>query len=211
MNDHSKAIQRIIIAVIATMMVLSLAGCKKGIDEIVLSSNSIEIVEGESFTLSYDVFPEGADTTSLEWKSADEQVATVAGNGEILGIMSGSTNIYVTYKDKRMATCDITVRQKPAYERLSDKERKFVDATLEYIDAFKSPESVVIKAIEPKGGDDWYIRLSAKNGFGGVTDSVYFLMNGYAKWGFVDMDNTSMTPDSSYNIDLINEAIQDKL
>lgn len=211
MNDRSKAIRRIMTAVVAAMMVLSLAGCKKGIDEIVLSSNSIEIVEGESSILSYDIFPEDADTTGLEWKSANEQVATVTGDGEILGIVHGNTNIYVTYKNQRMATCDITVRPKPAYERLSDKERKFVDAALEYIDSFKSPESVVIKAIEPKGGDDWYIRLSAKNGFGGVTDSVYFLMNGYLKWGFVDMDNTSMTPDNSYHIELINEAIQDKL
>lgn len=181
------------------------------VTSIVLSTNSHEMTEGETFQLSYTLFPENASTYGLSWKSADNSVAEVDQNGLIKALKPGQTTISISNTDGFIATCSVTVNLKPAYERLSAQEKAFVDCCLEHIGQFKNPDSVVVKEIQ-KDGSTWIVKVSAQNGFGGNNTTVYYLGNsGFWNWDSFDLDiDVDITADKSFNISLINEAIAEK-
>lgn len=179
---------------------------------IVLSTNSTELVEGDALKVTYTLFPDNASDFGIQWRSADESVATVTTEGEILALKMGQTTITASTKDGIIATCSVNVKQKAAYDRLSDAERTFVNEVLEHISDFKNPDSVVIKAVE-KDGTQWVVTVSAQNGFGGMNSTNYYLSDdlGFWNWDALDIElDVDITPDSSYNISLINEAIAEK-
>lgn len=193
------------------------------ITDIVLSTDSTEIVEDDGFQLNYTLFPDKASDYGLVWKSADENIAVVNKDGYILAVSSGQTNISISNDDGIMAVCSVTVRQKPAYDRLSSKEKDFVDCALKYLNDFKDPSSVKIVSIECKEGggvidDYWAVSVNAKNGFGGAGNEHYLLMGDVGFFNFDDYNDLysdidtyiSVNPDDSYNISLINEAIDEK-
>lgn len=78
---------------------------------IVLSTNSCEIVEGETFQLSYTLFPANASDYGLDWKSADETVASVDESGRIKAIAPGQTTISISNTEGFIATCSTTVKK----------------------------------------------------------------------------------------------------
>lgn len=179
---------------------------------IVLSTNSTELVEGDALKVTYTLFPDNASDFGIQWRSADESVATVTTEGEILALKVGQTTITASTTDGIIATCSVNVKQKAAYDRLSDAERTFVNEVLEHISDFKNPDSVVIKAVE-KDGTQWVVSVSAQNGFGGMNSTNYYLSDdlGFWNWDALDIDlDVDIKPDSSYNISLINEAIEEK-
>lgn len=96
------------------------------VTSIVLSTNSCEIVEEESFQLSYTLFPENASDYGLTWKSADENVAIIAADGKITAKAPGQTTISISNQEGFIATCSVTVTQKAAYERLSEQDTEMV-------------------------------------------------------------------------------------
>ena len=178
------------------------------ITNIVLSKNSTEIVEGEVLKLDYTLIPDNASDYGIQWKSADDSVVTVSQNGEISARKVGQTTVIASTADGVVAMCTVDVKQKPAYDRLDEREKEFVDYMLRHIIKFKNPDSVVINAIEDDGGisgGGWNINISAQNGFGGVGSNNYWLSSlGLDEWP------EPIAPDYSYDIDLINEAIAEK-
>ena len=80
------------------------------VTSIVLSTNACEIAEGESFQLSYTLFPENASDYGLNWKSADPNVATVS-DGNISAVGVGQTTISISNTDGFIATCSVTVNK----------------------------------------------------------------------------------------------------
>ena len=136
---------------------------------IVLSTNSAEIVVDEGFQLNYTLFPDNASDYGISWRSADESVADINSDGYILAVSPGQTTISASNESGIMATCSVTVKDRPAYERLSKDEKSFVDLALKHINQFKNPDSVVIKGVYKSTVDasfDWLVAVSAQNGFG---------------------------------------------
>lgn len=180
---------------------------------IVLSSEANEIVEGEIFKLEYTLFPENATPSGLTWKSTDESIVSVDQTGTVTGIAPGQATITASGEDGIYDTCSITVTQKAAYDRLSEKERAFVDLAMKYLDSFKNPASVVINEIdEATLSNTWIVKVSAQNGFGGKSVDIYMLDDtfGFWNWDSFDLDlDLKLTPDKSYDIKLINEAIEE--
>lgn len=74
-----------------------------------LSTNTCEIVQDETYKLSYVVFPENASTDELVWKSADESVATVEQDGTIYAKAVGQTTITVSDGTQVFSSCSVTV------------------------------------------------------------------------------------------------------
>lgn len=77
-----------------------------------LNETTLELVEGDTFTLSATVAPDDATDKTVSWKSSDEGVATVA-DGLVKAVSTGSATITATAGDKS-ATC--TVNVSPLYE-----------------------------------------------------------------------------------------------
>ena len=197
-------------------ILFSLMGCgTKGVKSVTFSKNTCELEVEETYQILYSVFPEDVSTEGLRWKSIDESVATVDASGKVTGVGVGNTSITVDNGEDVLATCSVTVVQKPAYERLDENEKAFVDAFLRVIDGFIKPDSVIVRDVgfveaaeDSTGSDFWVVEVQAENGFGGVGNKIYVLQNGHLTENeFIFMVPVSVT---GYNVKLINEAIEEK-
>lgn len=176
---------------------------------IVLSTNDISLTEGEKFELSYIVIPSEASMEDFKWISADTNIAMVDGNGVITAISSGNTNIIFSNSDGVMATCKVSVVQKPAYDRLSDEEKYFVDLFISQKDRIVNPqgiEIVKIEKIDDEKGTTFAIDLYATNRMGGRNQMTAMLTQ-------TELFESSrkVETETNYDIKLINQAIHDIL
>ncbi len=182
------------------------------ITNIVLSTNSCELTEDETYKLEYTLFPEAAKDEGLVWKSANAAVAEVDQFGIIKALSAGQTTITLSTPEGVVATCAVTVNLKPAYDRLEQHEKAFVDTCLKHINQFKNPDSLVIKEIQDNDSS-WIVKYSAQNGFGGNTVSVKYLSEDSGFWDWEDLGlslSVTIVPDDSFDIALINQAINEK-
>ena len=72
--------------------------------------------KGNTETLQATINPSDAtDDKTLTWKSEDENIAKVDGNGKVRGVGTGTTNFTVSTSNGKSATCKVTVvRQTPS-------------------------------------------------------------------------------------------------
>lgn len=106
-------------AIIATLFGTALlsVSCEKEAQEIAVTSisldkSSVELVEGESVTLSATISPSTATNQKFSWSSSNEAVATVSG-GAVNAIKEGSATITVKTDDGgKTATCTVKVSPK---------------------------------------------------------------------------------------------------
>lgn len=76
-------------------------------------SESVTIVEGNTYTLTPSLYPSGA-TSSFVWSSEDEEIATVSSGGTVTGVKAGKTRIKVTTtKGGYSDYCNVIVKAPP--------------------------------------------------------------------------------------------------
>lgn len=111
---------------------------EKPIETIILDTMNLNLKVGTSKKINVSYLP--VDTTDEiveSWKSADETIAKVDGNGKIKGIKEGSTTISVTIAGKT-ASCVVTVYEIPLvnialnYENLELVKKQEVQLTVTY-------------------------------------------------------------------------------
>lgn len=107
-----------VIAAVVVALVLLLKG--PSVDEIVLSKSSVELKVGDSTSVSYTIAPDKASDVDVTWKSSNESVATVNGNGKITGKGDGSCTITVTAGGKS-DSLTVTVKSGPDFKALYNK------------------------------------------------------------------------------------------
>lgn len=79
------------------------------VESVSLDRSSLELVAGNSETLSATVLPENATDKAVVWSSSDESVATVE-DGVVTAVGAGEAVITVTTQDGgKTATCQVTV------------------------------------------------------------------------------------------------------
>jgi uncharacterized protein YjdB len=81
---------------------------------IILSQDTISLMEGQGMTLSATVLPDSATDKTVEWSSSDISVATVNRVGRVIGKGVGTATITATAGDYS-ATCVVTVTEKIIY------------------------------------------------------------------------------------------------
>ena len=86
------------------------------ITSVTLNKSSLSLSKGNTETLQATINPsDTTDAKTLTWKSEDENIAKVDGNGNVTGVGTGTTNITVTTSNGKSATCKVTVvRQTPS-------------------------------------------------------------------------------------------------
>ncbi len=117
---------------------------------VTLNKNSVELVTGESETLTATVKPDNASNKALTWKSSDTTVATVSSSGKITAVGPGTATITATAKDGsgKSASCNVRV-----FSQQEKQVRAFVE---------RMYTIVLGRAAEKQGLNDWTNRLMAK-------------------------------------------------
>ena len=90
------------------------ATCKVVVKPIEASSVSLNVTEktlliGEVFTLIATITPESTTYPEIEWSSSEPNVATVDSEGKVTAVEDGSCTIFAITKNRKYATCVITV------------------------------------------------------------------------------------------------------
>ena len=79
------------------------------VDGIVLDKAEVELLEGDSITLTATVSPDNATDKTVTWSTSDATIATVDNNGVVKAIKVGIVTITAKAGDKT-ATCEVTVK-----------------------------------------------------------------------------------------------------
>lgn len=80
------------------------------IEEVILNETEIELVEGDSFQLTYTIKPENANYETVTWTSGDETVATVDSLGMVKAVAAGATEIELAV-DTIIVSCKVIVNE----------------------------------------------------------------------------------------------------
>lgn len=212
--------KKILIVFCLICLLLSCVSCQSKkesikLETITFEQESYSVREENSGYLSYTIQPDNAEY-NLTWTSSDTSIVTVD-YGKITGVKAGEATITVSDVNGATASCKVIVISKTAYGRLPKHAQEFVDAFMKCIDDFKNPSSVTIETITCRSNEEswatwgkWEIYVKGENSFGGYSASLYCLFED----GSIVKAPIQMKPsysDYMYNLDLINEAVQEKL
>jgi len=129
---------------------------KVPITNIGLSSGEYVINEGDSLKLTPTITPDESDNRVLEWKSSNDEVATVDQEGMVKALSQGSAVITVSSTDgsEISATCDITVRKLVSDITLNETDATLNEGQTVQLTATVSPELADNKSLEWKSSDE---------------------------------------------------------
>ncbi len=82
------------------------------VESITLDKTTMEVVEGEKFTLTATILPENATDKSVIWSSSNTNVATVSQSGVVTTFEPGTATITATTSNDLKAECIVTVKEK---------------------------------------------------------------------------------------------------
>lgn len=121
-----------------------------------LDKSSLELTEGDEYTLVATVQPENASNKSVSWKSEDETIATVS-DGKVKAIKPGSTTITVTTADgNKSASCSIKV-----IERIYHVESVSLDKS--FLELNRGDEVTLVATVLPENATDKSVKWSSDN------------------------------------------------
>lgn len=178
------------------------------IEQIIFSSDTIEITNGDSTVIKYTLLPQDASDYGITWTSADESIVKVRDSKNVQAISKseGKTTIVATAPSGVTAQCTIEVTPKSAYEQLKKPEKQFVDDILPIMTGFKNPSSVRFNIACQLFSGCYIFEVAAQNGFGGNTITSYYYdkpTDCFIEW------NSSF--EGNMNADLITQAVHEKL
>ena len=78
------------------------------VESITLDKTELNLVEGQTATITATVSPDNATNKVVTWRSRSTAVATVDANGNVTAVAAGTTMI-IASADGEMAFCDVTV------------------------------------------------------------------------------------------------------
>lgn len=124
---------------------------------VTLDKPALNLVEGDSETLTATVAPDNATNKEVSWKSSDDAVATVA-DGKVTAVKAGSATITVTTADGgKTATCEVTVTAKTIAVTgvtLDKTELSLVEGEEAVLAATVAPDDATNKDVSWKSSDD---------------------------------------------------------
>ena len=116
-----------------------------------IDPESLSMKLGETKKINYELTPKNASTT-IKWKSNDENICTVNSSGEVTAIQNGQTSITATTSNGFVASCPVTVGSLIKKVTLSSSEKLALGYQVRlYPDT--SPEGVEVEW-EWKSSDD---------------------------------------------------------
>lgn len=122
---------------------------------ITLDKASLELLEGDTGTLTATVLPANADDPSVTWTSSDESVATVAG-GVVTAIAPGEA-VITAKAGSKTATCTVTV-----LHRVIEVESVTLDKT--ELEIIIGETATLVATVNPSNADDPTVTWTSADG-----------------------------------------------
>ncbi len=92
-------------------------GTEIAVNNITLSSTTLQLNEYETTKLTASVLPTNATNKDVKWKSSDSSVASVSSTGNVAAKKAGSATITASTSNNKTATCKVTVtKNQPKYK-----------------------------------------------------------------------------------------------
>jgi formylglycine-generating enzyme required for sulfatase activity len=114
MKTRKRQIAAMAVIAIVTLTLLAIASC--GGDDPVpasgvsLNKSTLNLIVGETETLTATVSPADADNKNVTWSSGNSAVVTVSSSGAVTPVKSGTATITATTADgEKTAQCEVTV------------------------------------------------------------------------------------------------------
>ncbi|MBQ6497880.1 MAG: Ig-like domain-containing protein [Bacilli bacterium] len=79
------------------------------VESITLNKATLDLLEGESDTLTVTITPSNATNKNVTWSSSDSTIASVDSEGKVTASEIGNATITVTTSNGKTATCQVTV------------------------------------------------------------------------------------------------------
>ena len=179
------------------------------IEQIIFSSDTIEVTNGDTTVLKYTLLPQDASDYGITWTCTDESVLKIRDVDEVklIGQSEGKATIIATTENGITAQCAVEVTPKSAYDQLNNSEKQFVTDILPIMSGFKNPSSVRFNTVKKMLTGPYIFEVSAQNGFGGNTVTTYF----YDKSDGTFMEWPTGMIGNAMNADLITQAVHEKL
>lgn len=140
------------------------SGCKNEspvqATEIVLDKETLEIMQGETSTLTATLIPEGAEQMAISWSSSSGDIASVGNDGTVSGVTPGECTI-TAHAGSLQASCAVTVYGIPVESvSLNETELELVVGTTGMLSATVSPENAEDRAVKWTSSDDNIVSVS---------------------------------------------------
>ena len=133
-----------------------------------LDNTSLELEEGEEYSLKATVQPANASNKQVSWKSGDETIATVS-DGKVKAIKPGSTTITVSTSDgNKTASCSIKVNEKIYHVESVSLDKTSLELT-------EGDEATLTATVLPENANNKNILWSSSN------ENVATVSNGLVK------------------------------
>ena len=114
---------------------------------IVLDKTEVELLEGDSITLTATVSPDNATDKTVTWATSDSTIATVDNNGLVKAIKVGKVTITAKAGEKT-ATCEVTVKPVPVSGIVLDKTSvELLEGESITLTAIVSPDNATDKTV----------------------------------------------------------------
>lgn len=128
------------------------------VESISLSETTLEITEGNSYTITATIKPTDATNKEVVWSSDNEKVAKVE-NGKITAIAEGTATITATTEDgDYTATCKVTVSKKTTDAPSTDDSKKDeTDVEDKNVEDTDTEDTTTAKDKLPQTGSTSYI------------------------------------------------------
>lgn len=186
-----------------SVFLLTFSGCQATPTGISLAEYSLELETGDNYTLDYALEPNGASGTVV-FTSSDYSVVNII-DGKLVAVSAGNATITATVGNNITTACNVLVKNRPALEQLSEKEKSFYNVMISIIKYFNVPSSVRVVRVKPLLNEKYLALLSAQNKLGTTLSGTYSLSYGSVE----ESSQTISSSDSDINIDLINQAIEE--
>lgn len=123
------------------------------VESITLDKTELEMVKGDTETLTATVLPETAGEVKVTWSSSDEKIATVDGNGKVTAAGAGEATITAKAGEKE-ATCKVTVKVPVESISLDKTSLKLKEGASAVLVATVKPDDATAKTVTWSSSDE---------------------------------------------------------
>ena len=126
-----------------------------------ISASNMELTVGNKKQLSACVSPSNASNKTVNWTSSNGNIATVDGNGNVLGISPGTVNITASTSNGKTSNCTVVVHNPVYVSFVNYDDSELSKVKLEYGGTATAPENPERKGYKFTGWDGVYQNVTA--------------------------------------------------